>query len=164
METGIVDLESNADSTCCKEQGDPSKIGETPPFLELLCSLSPVRWLLSWRSVPPRKLTASMPKTKLGANGGPCYKLLKNTRTDKLKSKVRVVRVADPGCNSLTLNMSARHTAAGGEACVLCLLDCARVMSRCKVSALQSSFRHCYGTMWHAHASCLPESCSHAAM
>ena len=81
MESGIVDLESNADSTCCKEQGDPSKIGEMPPFLELLGSLSPVRWLPSWRSVPPRKLTASMPKTKLEANGDPCHKLLQETRT-----------------------------------------------------------------------------------
>ena len=122
------------------------------------------RWLPSWRSVPPRKLTASMPKTKLEANGDPCHKLLQETRTDKLKPKVRIVRLADPGCNSLPLSMSARHTAAGGEACVLCLSDCARVMSRCKVSALQSSFCHCYGTLWHAHASCLPESCSHAAM
>ena len=101
MESGIVDLESNADSTCCKEQGDPSKIGEMPPFLELLCSLSPVRWLPSWRSVPPRKLTASMPKTKLEANGDPCHKLLQETRTDKLKPKVRIVRLADPGCHSL---------------------------------------------------------------
>ena len=87
METGIVDLESNADRTCCKEQGDPSKIGEMPPFLELLCSQSPVRWLPSWRSVPPRKLTASMPKTKLEANGDPCYKLLQETRTDKLRNQ-----------------------------------------------------------------------------
>ena len=126
METGIVDLEIDADSTCCKEQGDPSKIGETPPFLELLCSLSPVRWLPLWRSVPPQKLTASMPRTKPEANGDPCYKLLQETRTDKLKSKVRIVRLADPGSNSLPLIMSARHTAASGEACVLCLSDCAR--------------------------------------
>ena len=87
MGTGIFDLESNADSTCCKEQGDPSKIGEMPPFLELLCSRSPVRWLPSWRSAPPRKLTASMPKKKLEAIGGPCYKLLEETRTDKLKNQ-----------------------------------------------------------------------------
>ena len=164
METGNVDLENNVGSTCCKEQGDPSKIGERPPFLELLCLLSPVRWLPSWRSVPPLKQTASMPKTKLEANADPCYKLLLETRTDKLNSKARIVCFADPGCKSLPLIMSARHKAAGGEACVLGLSDCARVMSRCKVAALQSSFCHCYGAVWHAHASCLPESCSHAAV
>ena len=87
MGTGIFDLESNADSTCCKEQGDPSRIGEMPPFLELLCSRSPVRRLPSWRSVPPRKLTASMPKKKLEAIGDPCYKLLDETRTVKLRNQ-----------------------------------------------------------------------------
>ena len=73
--------------------------------------------------MPPQKLTASMPKTKLEANGDPCHKmlqeLLQETRTDK--PEVRTVKLADPGCSSLSLIMSARHTAAGGEACVLCL-------------------------------------------
>ena len=74
-------------------------------------------------------------------------------------------------CNAQTLsaahslpNMSARHSAAHVEADVLCLLNHARVMSRCEVSALQSSFRHRNGALWHAHAACLPQSCFHAAV
>ena len=37
MGMGIFDPHGSAGSTCCKEQGDPSRIGEMPPSPGLLC-------------------------------------------------------------------------------------------------------------------------------
>ena len=73
MGMGIFDPHGNAGSTCCKEQGDPSRIGEMPPSPGLLCLRSHFQWLPSRQSMPKRKLTAAIPKKKQGPIGNPCY-------------------------------------------------------------------------------------------
>ena len=72
MGMGIFDPHGNAGSTCCKEQGDPSRIGERPPSSGLLCMRSHFQWLPSRPSTPTRKLPAAIPKKNQGAIEKPC--------------------------------------------------------------------------------------------
>ena len=67
----IFDPHCSAGSTCCKEQGDPSRIGEMPPSPGLPCLQSHAQWLPSRLSMPTRKLQAAIPKKRQGPN--PCY-------------------------------------------------------------------------------------------
>ena len=76
MGMGIFDPYGNAGSTCCKEQGDPSRIGEMPPSPGLLCVRSHFQWLPSRPSAPTRKLPAAIPKRNQGAIENPCCWLL----------------------------------------------------------------------------------------
>ena len=71
MERDIFDPHGSAGITCYKEQGDPSRIGEMPPFPGLLCLQSHAQWLHSQLSTPTRKLQAAIPKKRQGPN--PCY-------------------------------------------------------------------------------------------
>ena len=72
MGMGIFDLHGNNGSTCCKEQGGPSRIGERPPSPGLLCMRSHFRWLPLLPSTPPRKLSAAIAKKSRGAIDKPC--------------------------------------------------------------------------------------------
>ena len=71
METDTFDPHGNAGRTCYKEQGGPSRIGETPPFPGLLCLQSHVQWLPSQLSMLVQKLQSAISKRRLGRN--PCY-------------------------------------------------------------------------------------------
>ena len=70
MEKDIFGHHGSAGRTCCKEQGDPSKIGGMPLVLEPLCLQSRAQWLPLHPSMPAPTLRLAISKKMLERN--PC--------------------------------------------------------------------------------------------
>ena len=65
MGMGIFDLHGSSGSTCCKEHGCPSRIGEKPPSPGLLCVRSRSQWRPLLPSTLPLKLSAAIARKNL---------------------------------------------------------------------------------------------------